>query len=177
MLPCIRYKRTPEEEDIRAEKYRQRAKARDKKNRENRQYQEVYKGTVSAGPRGGYKHVDAGPRDFSKTGDGKRKGDTTRWEKSAEVKRLEREAEEAAAVRQISQGIDWSPREPVFVSESTLEKDPELPASRVKLADHPRGADWCLAQAIYWRAAGFLPVAVSRLVGLRLSDISKLMKS
>lgn len=63
-------------------------------------------------------------------------------------------------------------------TEAELERDPDLPASTVKLKDHPLimagKRDALAAQVREWYAAGFLPVAVSRLVGLRPADCLKL---
>ena len=56
------------------------------------------------------------------------------------------------------------------VSEEFLEIDPDMPASTVRLSEHPHGVDWCREQVRQWREAGFLPVAVSRLVGLCVRD-------
>lgn len=71
----------------------------------------------------------------------------------------------------------WESVETEFVSEASLETDPDFRPSRVKLADHARGEAWCRAQVAYWQGAGFLPVAVSRLVGLRPSDIKRLTEA
>ena len=68
----------------------------------------------------------------------------------------------------------WESVDTEFVSESSLETDPDFRPSRVKLADHARGEAWCRAQVAYWQGAGFLPVAVSRLVGLRPADVARL---
>jgi hypothetical protein len=62
------------------------------------------------------------------------------------------------------------------VAEECLEGDPQFPPSAVRLCDHPRGAAWCCAQVDFWHRAGFLPVAVSRLVGLCLADCARCLQ-
>jgi hypothetical protein len=60
------------------------------------------------------------------------------------------------------------------VPEELLETDPDFPPSQVRLWEHPRGMEWCREQVRAWREAGFLPVAVSRLVGLCQEDCDRL---
>lgn len=59
-------------------------------------------------------------------------------------------------------------------SEGSLEYDADFPPSKVRLKDHPRGEAWCRQQVAYWTGGGFLPVAVSRLVGLCPADCRKI---
>ncbi len=66
----------------------------------------------------------------------------------------------------------------VWRTEAELERDPDLPASTVKLKNHPMiiagKREMLAAQVAAWREAGFLPVAISRLVGLCPADCRKL---
>lgn len=58
-------------------------------------------------------------------------------------------------------------------SEEELERDPDLPPCTVPLAGHPNGEAWCQEEVAYWQRAGFLPVAVSRLVGVELAAVKR----